>query len=171
MFKVYPTAKIRIDEPNLCEQRCLMEEFNYEKAYLHSYPHQFKHGTDGDICDQVFIRAKKLTIGENVHIAPGVKIVGNGEVIINDGVTIAPNVVIFSSRPALSFEYPAGNKYGEKFKQLTGRIVIGANTFIGAGAVVGVNEKGEDLLINPGTVIRALHYFDGHSPMRNPLAK
>lgn len=154
MFKAYPTTIIIIDEPELCGMDTCLDE-NY------AFFHPFKHGKSGDISDQVFIRAKKLTIGENVHIAPGVKIVGNGEVIIGNGVTIAPNVVIYSSRPKLSPVFPSGNKYGSAFMQVTGKVVIGDDVFIGAGAVLGVNEYGDDLYIKSGTIIRALSYFDG----------
>jgi len=133
MFKVYPTAKIMIDE-NIPPECCGHLKCMKKNPKMDGCPgHPFKHGKDGDIGDFTFIRAKKLTLGEGVHIAPRVTIVGNGSVEIGDYSTIAPGVVIYTSIPDLHY---GTNKYAEEFKSLEGDVKIGKNVFVGSGAVL-----------------------------------
>ena len=135
MFKVYPTAKIIVEE---------LDKDNLDWLKSHELPSNidcgcgtthvvFKHGENGDIGDFTFIHCRKLQLGEGVHIAPRVTIVGTGSVTIGDYSTIAPGVVIYTSTPDLRF---GTNKYAEKFVLKEGDVEIGRNVFIGCGVVI-----------------------------------
>jgi len=118
-FVIYPTAKI-------CKT--------------------IKHGQEGDICDFVFATSN-LVIGERVHIAAGVKLVGKGTVYIGDDSTIAPNCVIYTSVPDMGTgRY--GN-YDNKMRLKIADVHIGKNVFIGAGSVIAQGVKIKDCIVIP----------------------
>lgn len=152
-FIVYPTAKIIISEPQ--QDECSHKR-DLEKAYgfgdLFDSCH-FKHGENGDIGDFTFIRAKKLTLGEGVHIAPRVTIVGTGSVEVGDYSTIAPGVVIYTSVPDLRF---GTNKYAGQFELKEGDVKIGKNCFIGANAVIA-----QGVTIGDNVIVGAHAYVNG----------
>lgn len=153
-FVIYPTAKIIIDEPEYCSEPSIMAAKLGQNNV--DFPHHFKHKKNGDIGDFTFIRAKKLMLGEGVHIAARVTIVGSGSVEIGDYSTIAPGVVIYTSVPDLRY---GTNKYAENFKLKEGDVKIGKNCFVGANAVIA-----QGVTIGDGAVVGAGMYVDCDVP-------
>lgn len=111
-----------------------------------------KHGLNGDVGDYSFIAAPTY-IGENVHIANHVSIIGQGECRIEDNVTIAPSVIIYTSSPDLA-NGSTGNKYCEGFKIKIDDVLIEKGAFIGTGAVIKQGVViGENAIISPLTYV------------------
>lgn len=120
-----------------------------------------KHGREGDICDFVFATSA-LVLGERVHIAAGVKLVGKGTIYIGDDSTIAPNCVIYTSVPDIGLGRH-GN-YDSKMRLKIADVHIGKNVFIGAGSVIAQGVKIEDNIVIP-----ALSYIgEGKVIDKNP---
>lgn len=129
----------------------------YETAKIVSK--KFFRGQGGDIGDFSFISAD-IEIGDNVHIASNVKIIGQGKVRLEEGVTIAPGVVIYTSQPNFK-ETGVSNRYGDDFKNLVGNVIIKKNAFIGANSVVGLG-----ITIGENAIIGAMSFVNKDVPAR-----
>jgi len=120
----------------------------------------------GDMGSFSLLYSKEVEIGKGVHISAGVKIVGRGKLIIGDFVTIAPNVVIYTSRPDL--DEGAGNKYSNTHKRLEGEVILGDHCFIGANSTIGVNTEigsyaivGANTYVENKTIMAGFKYYNG----------
>lgn len=99
-----------------------------------------------------------VTIGDEVHIAAGTKIVGNGGLDADDRTAIAYNSVILTSSANLKYSGSAEVPEDER-KSIKSRVTLGRESFIAAGAVVmpGVT-------IREGAVVAANTYVDDDVP-------
>lgn len=89
---------------------------------------------DGDIGDGCQIHTN-LHCGEGVHIAPNVTLVGKYPIELADGATIAPGVVIYTSRP--NTDCSGRNKYRNGHDPVGGKVTLGVDVFVGSNSVVG----------------------------------
>ena len=98
-----------------------------------------KRPKSGDVYFGTFIGCPH-EIGERVHISANCSFVGVRKLYIGNDTTIAPGVIIYTSSPNLD-EKVIGNKYTSGFEVVAADVHIGNNVFIGAGTVIhqGVN--------------------------------
>jgi len=102
----------------------------------------------GDMGDGSKVYTEML-IGEDTHISINFTAVGKGRIIIGSGVTIAPNVTIYTSMPRLSKK--GHNKYVTGHEPVSADVVIEDGVFIGTGCVIGCG-----VTIKKGTVLTPL---------------
>lgn len=103
-----------------------------------SYP----DGCDGDIYAGCKVFAD-LRLERDVHISFDVKIIGKGAVEIGKGSSLAPNCVLYTSRPDMIKN--GKNGFCDSHEAVVGDILIGENVFLGANTVV---EKGVTIADN-----------------------
>lgn len=133
-------------------------------------------GNDVRIDDFCVISAGKdgISIGNNVHIAVYVSIIGNGEIIIEDFVGISSKTAVYSSNddysgnaltgPTLSSKYTNVSSAKVHFKK---HVIVGAGSIvlpgvtIGEGTAIGalslINKSYGDFLIvvgNPSKILK-----------------
>lgn len=115
---------------------------------------QCKNGDIGDFC---FISCK-LVLKDKIHIAVRNTMIGKGTVYIDEGTTIAPHCVLYTSMPIL--DYGANNKYVKGHKSIIKDIKIGKNVFIGTNSVIGCGAVIKDNVylppfshIKPGEIV------------------
>ena len=91
----------------------------------------------------------KLIIGENVGIGNRCQIVSHKSIVIGDGTVLAPGVMIFDHNHV--YDKVSGVKQRE-FQD--GEVVIGRNSWIGAGCIVLKNVHiGDNCVIGAGSVV------------------
>ncbi|WP_114700217.1 acyltransferase [Psychrobacter proteolyticus] len=93
-----------------------------------------------------------IEIGQHVHIAIGVSIIGTGKVILEDFVGLSSRVSVYSSNDDYSGMFMTGPTIPVEFTNVTnGPVTIGKHSIVGSGTVILPN-----IVIKEGVAIGAL---------------
>lgn len=116
-----------------------------------------KNCKNGDIGDFCFISCK-LILENNIHIAVRNTMIGKGIIYIDEGTSIAPQCVLYTSMPNLLIG--ATNKYMKGHIPIIGNIKIGKNVLIGTNSVIGCGAEIKDNVrlppfshVKPGEIV------------------
>jgi len=113
----------------------------YEYAKI-PHPENVVIGDHCSIEDFTLLNSSKIQIGEYVEIGTGTKIVGKGELILKNFVTISPNCVLITSTPDLHRELAVSSTVPNNIRTpIIGKIIINQHCFVGAGTVILPNVK------------------------------
>ncbi len=81
---------------------------------------------------------KGIVIGSHIHISSGVYIYGTGDTVeLRDFCGLSPGAKLFTATDDFSEGYLRGPQVPREYRKLkTGRVILGENVQIGAGAIV-----------------------------------
>ena len=124
-----------------------------DKASIYN-PHNISIGSNVRIDDFCILSAGTggIKIGNNVHIACYVSLIGNSEILVEDFVGISSKSAIYSSSDDYSGEFLSGPTIPLEYKKVDSRtVILKTHSIIGAGCVIlpGV-------IIGEGTAIGSL---------------
>jgi acetyltransferase-like isoleucine patch superfamily enzyme len=100
------------------------------------------------------------SIGKDVHINPGIRIVidypDEAPLLLNDRVAVAPNVIfICNSGPMQNSIIKTNCTYAQEKMIIKGKIEIGSDSWIGAGAIILPGVKiGNGVIIGANSVVK-----------------
>lgn len=116
-----------------------------------------------------------IEIGDYIHIACYVSMIGKGKITLKDFSNIAARTTILSSTDDFSGEHPIGPCVPEKYRDVhSEEVVIGKNVIVGAGSIVlpgsiiyDYNGIGAMSLVKKGDITDdGLHYLYAGVPLR-----
>lgn len=114
-----------------------------------------------------FIGARKLTVDDNVEIAPYSSIQGGGDVYIGRGVGVGWGVRIIPATTTKETKYSADNMSKENpdnVEIIRGRITIEEGVWLAANAMICISRKHPNLTIGKFAKIGAMSYIDKDIP-------
>lgn len=86
-----------------------------------------------------------IEIGQHVHIAIGVSIIGAGKVLVDDFAGLSSRVSVYSSNDDYSGKFMTGPTVPSEFTNVThAPVVIGRHVIVGSGSVILPNVTLED---------------------------
>jgi len=134
--QIYPTAKVIVNE-------------------------ELKIGENSWIGDFVFIYLNKLIIGKDSCVHAGAHLIGGGELIIGDRVSIGYGVTIGTATDTWRSGRHMSSALPESERDVVrGSIILEDDVFIGANAVISVSKENPHLVLGKGVIIGASAYVD-----------
>ncbi|MCD6250965.1 MAG: acyltransferase [Psychrobacter sp.] len=93
-----------------------------------------------------------IEIGQHVHIAIGVSLIGTGKILVEDFAGLSSRVSVYSSNDDYSGTFMTGPTIPDEFTNVTnGPVTIGRHAIVGSGSVILPN-----IIIKEGVAIGAL---------------
>jgi acetyltransferase-like isoleucine patch superfamily enzyme len=117
------------------------------------------------IGDYTFINVKLLKMGRNCYIHPFTAIIGGGELILGDNVSIGYHSLIATATDTWKTGKHMSSALPENMRTVVrGKIIMEDDVWIGPHTTITVSPKNSTITMGKGAVIGAYSYIDKSIP-------